>query len=231
VTSPLLSVRGVTAFYGRVMALRGVDLDVNDGEIVTLIGANGAGKSTTLLALAGELRPLSGKVTWRGSDGRSPLHKRATEGLRYITEERSVFMSMTVEQNLALGRGEPERCYELFPELSELRNRRAGLLSGGEQQMLTLGRALSGGADFLLADELSLGLAPLVSERLLRAVREAADGGLGVVLVEQHVRQALAVADRVYVFQRGRVVLTGSAAEMGDQLERIEASYLSGSIA
>jgi sulfate-transporting ATPase len=227
----LISTEDLTVGYNSQPAVRDLNLEVGRGEVVALIGANGAGKSTTLLALAGELRPLSGKVTWRGSDGRSPLHKRATEGLRYITEERSVFMSMTVEQNLALGRGEPERCYELFPELSELRNRRAGLLSGGEQQMLTLGRALSGGADFLLADELSLGLAPLVSERLLRAVREAADGGLGVVLVEQHVRQALAVADRVYVFQRGRVVLTGSAAEMGDQLERIEASYLSGSIA
>jgi ABC-type branched-subunit amino acid transport system ATPase component/branched-subunit amino acid ABC-type transport system permease component len=228
---PLISTEALTVGYNNQPAVRDLDLEVGRGEVVALIGANGAGKSTTLLALAGELRPLSGKVTWRGSDGRSPLHKRATEGLRYITEERSVFMSMTVEQNLALGRGEPERCYELFPELNDLRNRRAGLLSGGEQQMLTLGRALAGGADFLLADELSLGLAPLVSERLLRAVREAADGGLGVVLVEQHVRQALAVADRVYVLQRGRVVLTGSAEEMGGQLERIEASYLSGSIA
>jgi ABC-type branched-subunit amino acid transport system ATPase component/branched-subunit amino acid ABC-type transport system permease component len=227
----LISTEALTVGYNNQPAVRDLDLEVGRGEVVALIGANGAGKSTTLLALAGELRPLSGKVTWRGSDGRSPLHKRATEGLRYITEERSVFMSMTVEQNLALGRGEPERCYELFPELAELRNRRVGLLSGGEQQMLTLGRALAGGADFLLADELSLGLAPLVSERLLRAVREAADGGLGVVLVEQHVRQALAVADRVYVLQRGRVVLTGSAEEMGGQLERIEASYLSGSIA
>ncbi len=234
-TSPkgeaLISTEGLTVGYNAQPAVRDLDLEVGRGEVVALIGANGAGKSTTLMALAGELRPLSGKVTWRGSDSRSPLHRRATEGLRYITEERSVFMSMTVEQNLALGRGEPERCYELFPELAELRNRRVGLLSGGEQQMLTLGRALSGGADFLLADELSLGLAPLVSERLLRAVREAADGGLGVVLVEQHVRQALAVADRVYVLQRGRVVLTGSAEEMGGQLERIEASYLSGSIA
>ncbi|HEX4730609.1 MAG TPA: ATP-binding cassette domain-containing protein [Solirubrobacterales bacterium] len=227
----LISTEGLTVGYNAQPAVRDLDLEVGRGEVVALIGANGAGKSTTLMALAGELRPLSGKVTWRGSDARSPLHRRATQGLRYITEERSVFMSMTVEQNLALGRGEPERCYELFPELSELRNRRVGLLSGGEQQMLTLGRALSGGADFLLADELSLGLAPLVSERLLRAVREAADDGLGVVLVEQHVRQALAVADRVYVLQRGRVVLTGSAEEMGGQLERIEASYLTGSIA
>jgi sulfate-transporting ATPase len=227
----LISTEGLTVGYNAQPAVRDLDLEVGRGEVVALIGANGAGKSTTLMALAGELRPLSGKVTWRGSDARSPLHRRATQGLRYITEERSVFMSMTVEQNLALGRGEPERCYELFPELSELRGRRVGLLSGGEQQMLTLGRALSGGADFLLADELSLGLAPLVSERLLRAVREAADDGLGVVLVEQHVRQALAVADRVYVLQRGRVVLTGSAEEMGGQLERIEASYLTGSIA
>jgi ABC-type branched-subunit amino acid transport system ATPase component/branched-subunit amino acid ABC-type transport system permease component len=227
----LISTENLTVGYNSQPAVRDLDLSVGRGEVVALIGANGAGKSTTLLALAGELRPLSGKVNWRGSDRRSPLHKRATEGLRYITEERSVFMSMTVEQNLALGRGEPERCYELFPELAELKNRRVGLLSGGEQQMLTLGRALSGGADFLLADELSLGLAPLVSERLLRAVREAADSGLGVVLVEQHVRQALAVADRVYVLQRGRVVLTGSADEMHGQLERIEASYLTGSIA
>ena len=137
---------------------------------------------------------------------------------------------MTVEQNLLLGRGDPERCFELFPELKALATRRVGLLSGGEQQMLTLGRALSGGGEFLLADELSLGLAPLVSERLLTAVRDAADGGMGVVLVEQHIKQALAVADRVCVLQRGRIVLQGTSEEMEGQLEKIESSYLAGTI-
>jgi ABC-type branched-subunit amino acid transport system ATPase component/branched-subunit amino acid ABC-type transport system permease component len=223
---PLIAARGLAAGYDSVPVVRDLDLSVRPGEVVALIGANGAGKSTTLLALAGELRPLGGELLWRGSDRAAPLHDRAREGLRFITEERSVFMSMTVEQNLLLGRGDPARCYELFPELEPLKGRRVGLLSGGEQQMLTLGRALAGGGELLLADELSLGLAPLVSRRLLTAVREAADEGMGVVLVEQHVRQALGVADRVYVFRRGQVVLEGTAVEMEGRLEEIEASYL-----
>lgn len=227
---PLLVARAATIGYNAVPAVRELDLSVGRGEVVALIGPNGAGKSTTLLAMSGELRPISGRISWRGSDRHSPLHRRAVGGLRYITEERSVFMSMTVEQNLLLGRGDPERCFELFPELKPLASRRVGLLSGGEQQMLTLGRALSGGGELLLADELSLGLAPLVSQRLLVAVRDAADQGMGVLLVEQHVKQALAVADRVYVLQRGRVVLEGTAEAMGDQLEKIESSYLAGTI-
>ncbi len=220
----------LTLGYNSVPAVRDLDLVVKRGEVLALIGPNGAGKSTTLLALSGELKPLAGRIVYRGSDRATPLHQRAREGLRYITEERSVFMSMTVEQNLLLGRGNPERCFELFPELKALATRRVGLLSGGEQQMLTLGRALSGGGEFLLADELSLGLAPLVSERLLTAVRDAADGGMGVVLVEQHIKQALAVADRVCVLQRGRIVLQGSSEEMEGQLEKIESSYLAGTI-
>jgi sulfate-transporting ATPase len=220
----------LTLGYNSVPAVRDLDLVVKRGEVLALIGPNGAGKSTTLLALSGELKPLAGRIVYRGSDRATPLHQRAREGLRYITEERSVFMSMTVEQNLLLGRGDPERCFELFPELKALATRRVGLLSGGEQQMLTLGRALSGGGEFLLADELSLGLAPLVSERLLTAVRDAADGGMGVVLVEQHIKQALAVADRVCVLQRGRIVLQGTSEEMEGQLEKIESSYLAGTI-
>jgi ABC-type branched-subunit amino acid transport system ATPase component/branched-subunit amino acid ABC-type transport system permease component len=220
----------LTLGYNSVPAVRDLDLVVKRGEVLALIGPNGAGKSTTLLALSGELKPLAGRIVYRGSDRATPLHQRARAGLRYITEERSVFMSMTVEQNLLLGQGDPERCFELFPELKALATRRVGLLSGGEQQMLTLGRALSGGGEFLLADELSLGLAPLVSERLLTAVRDAADGGMGVVLVEQHIKQALAVADRVCVLQRGRIVLQGTSEEMGEQLEKIESSYLAGTI-
>jgi ABC-type branched-subunit amino acid transport system ATPase component/branched-subunit amino acid ABC-type transport system permease component len=220
----------LTLGYNSVPAVRDLDLIVKRGEVLALIGPNGAGKSTTLLALSGELKPLAGRIVYRGSDRATPLHQRARSGLRYITEERSVFMSMTVEQNLLLGQGDPQRCFELFPELKALATRRVGLLSGGEQQMLTLGRALSGGGEFLLADELSLGLAPLVSERLLTAVRDAADGGMGVVLVEQHIKQALAVADRVCVLQRGRIVLQGTSEEMGEQLEKIESSYLAGTI-
>jgi ABC-type branched-subunit amino acid transport system ATPase component len=229
-TEDVLVAERLTLGYNAVPAVRDLDLVVKRGEVLALIGPNGAGKSTTLLALSGELKPLAGRIVYRGSDRATPLHQRARSGLRYITEERSVFMSMTVEQNLLLGQGDPARCFELFPELKELATRRVGLLSGGEQQMLTLGRALSGGGEFLLADELSLGLAPLVSERLLTAVRDAADGGMGVVLVEQHIKQALAVADRVCVLQRGRIVLQGTSEEMGEQLEKIESSYLAGTI-
>ena len=198
------------------------------GEVIAVLGANGAGKTTTLLTLAGEIVPMAGEVRWLGKRSTSPLFRRAREGLALVTEEKSIFMGLTARENLILGRGEVDEAIELFPELKGHLDRVAGLLSGGQLQMLTLARALAGQPKVLLVDELSLGLAPLVVQRLLAAVRSAADNGVGVVLVEQHVRQALKLADTIYVLQRGRVVFHGDAASATEQIDRIEKAYLEG---
>jgi len=228
-TAPLLAAAGLSAGYGGIAAIHDIDLAVAPGEVVALLGANGAGKTTTILALCGELAPLAGEVRWDGVPTRDSLTARARDGLGLITEEKSVFMGLTVAENLRLGRGEPERALELFPELRGHLRRRAGLLSGGQQQILTVARALAAAPRALLADELSLGLAPLIVQRLLSAVRTAADrDGVGVLLVEQHVRNALQYADRVCVMQRGRIVLRGPAAEMAERIDEIEQSYLAG---
>jgi branched-chain amino acid transport system ATP-binding protein len=227
--TPIIEATDVsTGYHGRPV-VSDLNLTVEPGEIVALLGANGAGKTTTLLTLAGELKPLKGKVAWKGSTRPSPLFRRAREGMRFITEERSVFMSMTVLENLQLGKADIDRCYELFPDLEPLSRRRAGLLSGGEQQMLSLARALAGKPELLLADELSLGLAPMAAQRLLRAIRAAADRGIAVILVEQQVRHALDVADRAYVLERGRVTIEGRSSEIREQVQNVEASYLSSS--
>jgi branched-chain amino acid transport system ATP-binding protein len=225
---PLLEARGVSAGYGALAAVRDVTLSVNAGEIVAILGANGAGKSTTLLTLAGEVQPMAGEIRWLGQPVTAPLFRRAREGLALVTEEKSVFMKLTARDNLKLGPGEPARAIELFPELEEHLDRPAGLLSGGQQQMLTLARALASNPKVLLADELSLGLAPLMVQRLLAAVKSAAKSGVGVVLVEQHVRQALKVADTVYVLQRGRVVLRRDAESAATEIDQIERAYLEG---
>jgi branched-chain amino acid transport system ATP-binding protein len=221
-----IEAKKLTAGYGSVPVVRDLDLSVRPGEVVALLGANGAGKSTTVRALAGELSPMSGEVWFRDKRTKAPLHRRAKAGLRYITEERSVFMSLSAADNLRLGGQERRRCVELFPELERLLARRAGLLSGGEQQMLTLARALASDPVVLLADELSLGLAPKVLDRLLVAVRAAADRGTAVLLVEQHVRDALSIADRGYVLQRGEVALEGTGSELVGRIDEIEATYL-----
>lgn len=226
--SPLIEARNLSAGYGSLAAVRGLDLEVNAGEIVVLLGANGAGKTTTILTLAGELTPLSGEVRWQGRPAEMALFQRARQGLALVTEEKSVFMALTARENLKLGRGGVERALELFPELAEHMDRRAGLLSGGQQQMLTLARALAAEPKVLLADELSLGLAPLIVQRLLAAVKTAAAAGVGVLLVEQHVRQALSVADRVYVLQRGKIVFRGDAKTALSEMGQIENAYLEG---
>ncbi|MBE2318186.1 ABC transporter ATP-binding protein [Solirubrobacter sp. CPCC 204708] len=209
-----------------------VDLCVEPGEIVALLGPNGAGKTTTMLALAGELPLLGGEVRLHGEATRAPLHARARDGLAFVTEERSVFMGLTTAENLRVGRCDEQRALNLFPELQSRIDVRGGLLSGGEQQMLTLARALSRSPRVLLADELSLGLAPKVVTRLLEAVRAAArENGTAVLLVEQHVRKVLKYADRVYVMRRGEIVLSGHAAEMRERIDEIEESYLSGGVA
>lgn len=223
----VLSARGLTTGYGAVPVAHDVDLEVRQGEIVALLGANGAGKTSTMLALAGELPVMSGEVELLGERATGPLNARAHRGLAFVTEERSVFMGLSTADNLRVGRCDSAQAFALFPELERRLGVRAGLLSGGEQQMLTLARALTREPRILLADELSLGLAPLVVNRLLEAVRSAADSqGTGVLLVEQHVRKALRYADRVYVMRGGHIELTGTAAELRGNVEEIERHYL-----
>jgi branched-chain amino acid transport system ATP-binding protein len=223
----LLEARGLSCGYGGMSVVRDLDLSVVAGEVAALIGPNGAGKTTTLLTLAGGLAPISGEVRWRGASSRAPMHERCRQGLSYVTEERSVIMKLSAKNNLRLAGVAVEAATSLFPELEPLLKRPAGLLSGGEQQMLTVARALGRNPKAMLLDELSLGLAPIIVQRLLTAVRAASkERGVGVLLVEQHVRQALEVADRVYVMQRGRIVLSGSVQEVRGQLSEIEAAYL-----
>jgi branched-chain amino acid transport system ATP-binding protein len=226
----LIEAKGVSAGYGSMPVIRELDLRVDAGEVVALIGANGAGKSTTLLTLAGELTPLEGEVHFLGAPTSAPMHARCRRGLGYVTEERSVIMDMSVADNLKLAAVPPSVAFDYFPGLERIMGRRAGLCSGGEQQMLALARALGRNPKVLLADELSLGLAPIVVANLLKTVRAAADErGIGVLLVEQHVRQALQIADRVHVMERGHIVLSGTAEEVVGQVGKIEAAYLAGS--
>jgi ABC-type branched-subunit amino acid transport system ATPase component/branched-subunit amino acid ABC-type transport system permease component len=223
----VLDVEGLSAGYGEVAAVRELDLTVHAGEVVALLGPNGSGKSTTLLAVAGELPPLAGRVTYLGRTGNDPLHLRVRRGLGFVPEDRSVFQSLSVSANLRLGPGPSTVALDLFPELRPLLGRRAGLCSGGEQQILSLARALAAQPRLLIVDELSLGLAPRVVGRLLEALRAGADeDGMGVLLVEQHAGQALAVADRACVLHRGRVVLESSSAELVDDLGALERIYI-----
>ncbi len=220
---------GLSAGYGKQPVIHDINLVVRPGEVVALLGPNGAGKTTTLLTLAGELPPLGGQVLIDGVVTKAPLHIRARNGLTFVTEEKSVFMGMSTRDNLRVGKADLATALGLFPELERRIDVRGGLLSGGEQQMLTLARALGRKPRVLLADELSMGLAPLIVRRLLEAVRKAAtEQGTAVLLVEQHVRKALVYADRAYVMRRGRLVLEGTASDLAARIDEIEESYLSG---
>jgi branched-chain amino acid transport system ATP-binding protein len=220
----LLEAINLTAGYGDLAAVRDANIRLHRGEIVAVVGPNGAGKTTTMHALVGELTPMSGEVRWLGRQVSSPLHRRVREGLGYVPEVRSLIMSMSCRDNLRLGRGDIGHALELFPELEPLLRRRAGLLSGGEQQMLILGRALAARPSALIVDELSLGLAPVVVGRLLEALRAAAEkDGCGVLLVEQQARRAFSVADRWYLFRNGRNVADGDT-KSGQQV--MEQAYL-----
>jgi branched-chain amino acid transport system ATP-binding protein len=221
---PVLEMRSVTAGYGDLAAIRDISYAIRPGEVVALFGPNGAGKTTTLMATVGVLPSSKGEVRWRGQRTTSPLHRLARQGLAYVPEERSIFSGLSARDNLRLGRGGVDPALEYFPELEPLLGRKAGLLSGGEQQMLTLARALATRPVALLVDELSLGLAPLIVERLLKVIREAADrDSLAVLLVEQQARRALSVADRWYLLNNGNVVGEGLAGA-GDS--SLEAAYL-----
>jgi len=231
----MLSVEGLRSGYGRIEALHGVSIDVAAGEIVSLLGANGAGKTTLLRAISG-VQPISGgRIRFEGRelDG-LPAHRRVALGIAQVPEGRQVFAPLSVEDNLKLGAwtrrdaslaAELAMIYELFPLLAARRHASAGMLSGGEQQMLAISRALMAKPRLLLLDEPSMGLAPMLVEQILDTVRRLKQSGLTVLLVEQNARAALAIADRAYVVETGRIVASGSAAELLAD-ERVQAAYL-----
>jgi branched-chain amino acid transport system ATP-binding protein len=235
----LLEVRDLHVFYGNIEALKGISLQVDPGQIVAILGGNGAGKTTTLRTISGLLRPRGGSITYGGKSliG-TEAHLIVALGLSHVPEGRRIFNILTVAENLNLGgyliRSDrklvDERkasIYKLFPRLAERRTQLAGTLSGGEQQMLAIGRALMSSPKVLMLDEPSLGLAPILARSVLKTVREIANGGTAVLLVEQNARQALAISDRAYVIEVGRVVLEGEAATLARD-ERVQKAYLGG---
>jgi branched-chain amino acid transport system ATP-binding protein len=235
----LLSVTGLSVDYGHIEAVRDVDLALAAGRVTTLVGANGAGKSTTLLALSGLVPKAAGKVMFDGHDVTAlPAHKLVAAGLVQVAEGRATLATLSVRENLELGAytrrdgaaaraSDLERMFALFPRLQERANGLAGNLSGGEQQMLAIGRALMARPRVLLLDEPSMGLAPIVVQGIFRTLREINADGLTIFLVEQNVRQALRIAERAYVLENGRVVLEGSGKELLDE-PRVQEAYLGG---
>ncbi|MET7402001.1 ABC transporter ATP-binding protein [Dactylosporangium sp. NPDC005572] len=226
--SVLLRLHGITSGYAGIPAVRDLDLEVGEGEVLALLGPNGAGKTTTLLTAAGVIRPMRGSVEAFGRPLHRRLERNARAGLILVPDTRGVFHGLTVRENLALARRDNgDRMHEeLFPALTGLMSRRCGLLSGGEQQMLAIAKALAGRPRVLLVDEMSMGLAPVAVQALLPAVRSLADRfGVGVVLVEQHIDLALSVADRAVVLHHGRVALTGPAARLRADRHAVAEAY------
>ena len=233
----MLTVDNIHVYYGSIHAVKGVSFEVSEGEIVTLIGANGAGKSTVLNTISGLLHPRTGSVQFMGQDLRgTAAHKVVERGLAQVPEGRRIFLQMTVEENLEMGAyTRPNSTiapgiadvYKRFPRLEERRRQVAGTLSGGEQQMLAMGRALMSSPKLLMLDEPSMGLAPLLVEQIFEIIRELHAAGTTILLVEQNAQAALSVADRAYVLETGRVSLSGTGAELmaSDQVRR---AYLGG---
>ena len=222
--STILKVDDINVYYGSIHAIKGISFEVNEGEIVTLIGANGAGKSTTLNTIACLLRSKTGHIDFMGQPlNHVPSHKVVSKGLALVPEGRRVFLQMTVQENLDMGafsrkggdiEGDMERVFEQFPRLKERRRQIAGTLSGGEQQMLAMGRALMSNPKLLMLDEPSMGLAPILVEHIFDIIKELHKAGTTILLVEQNAQAALSVADRGYVLETGKIVTTGTGAEL-----------------
>ena len=233
----ILKVEDINVYYGSIHAIKGVSFEVNEGEIVTLIGANGAGKSTTLNTISGLLHSKTGSITFMGENlGKVPCHKIVSKGLALVPEGRRVFLQMTVQENLEMGAftqggktldDDLERVYEQFPRLKERMKQVAGTLSGGEQQMLAMGRALMSHPKLLMLDEPSMGLAPILVEQIFEIIENLHKAGTTILLVEQNAQAALSVADRGYVLETGKVVTTGTGRELLES-PAIKKAYLGG---
>ena len=235
--SIMLRAENLNVYYGPIHAVKGVSFEVNEGEIVTLIGANGAGKSTTLKTVSGLMRSRTGAVEFEGKSiaGTAP-HKIVQLGIAHVPEGRRIFTSMTVEENLDMGaytapaaslEEDKERVYRQFPRLQERRRQIAGTLSGGEQQMLAMGRALMSHPRLLMLDEPSMGLAPILVEQVFDIIRSLHESGTTILLVEQNAEMALSIADRAYVLETGMITLSGSGEELAAS-EKVRKAYLGG---
>lgn len=234
----MLEIKNLVVRYGMIEAIKGISFHVNDGEIVTLIGSNGAGKTTTMHAISGLIKPSEGSITLNGTDLiRTPSHKIVTLGLAQVPEGRRVFAEQSVKENLLLGayyrkdKADIEKdlkyVYDLFPRLRERENQPAGTLSGGEQQMLAMGRALMARPKILLLDEPSMGLSPLLVKEIFRIIEEINRKGTTILLVEQNAKMALAIADRAYVLETGKITLEGTGEELSAS-EQVRKAYLGG---
>ena len=235
---PMLKIDDINVYYGAIHALKGISLEVDEGEIVTLIGANGAGKSTTLRTISGLLKPKTGAIDFQGQDiAGVPAHEIVKRGISQVPEGRRIFAEMTVMGNLDLGAftrkdkdgiaADLRHVFELFPRLEERRDQVAGTLSGGEQQMLAMGRALMSRPKLLLLDEPSMGLAPLLIREIFNIIVDINKSGTTVLLVEQNANMALSIASRAYVLETGRITLSGPAAELAAS-EEVKKAYLGG---
>ena len=235
---PMLKIDNIDVYYGAIHALKGISLEVNEGEIVTLIGANGAGKSTTLRTISGLLKPKTGSITFLGQNiAGVRAHEIVKKGISQVPEGRRVFAEMTVMENLDLGafvrkdkagiQQDLKHVFELFPRLEERKNQSAGTLSGGEQQMLAMGRALMSRPKLLLLDEPSMGLAPLLIKEIFSIIEDINKSGTTVLLVEQNANMALSIANRAYVLETGRITLSGDAKKLAAS-EDVRKAYLGG---
>lgn len=234
----LLEVKDLRVFYGVIEAIKGISFEVNEGEIVTLIGANGAGKTTTMQSIIGLIPKRGGSVVFDGADiTKTPCHKIIRLGMAQVPEGRRIFQELTVYENLLMGgfsekdkgriKKDIEAIYERFPRLSERRNQIAGTLSGGEQQMLAMGRAMMSHPKLLLLDEPSMGLSPLLVDQVFDIIKAFRDDGTTVLLVEQNAGKSLAISDRAYVLELGQIVLTGTGAELAAS-DEVKKAYLGG---